>query len=207
MPLHLVFQCCKCKNSLSHDLWSIVRNHKYADSKYVCQHFNVIIDHESSWGLGFAWRNEIKIKAYCKINYSTKTVIDQTFNRHFMEYQNYVRFNNIVCHARISDYRDNYPDCGFNLQNEIEYNEQIEQQRREERERERRRQYERDLTIQLETMIERGRNEEAQHQNELTILKEECNKKKRKYKSHIKLIELNIDKIFEQMYDITIEKL
>ena len=71
----------------------------------------------------------------------------------------------------------------------------------------RRRQYERDLTLQLETMIERGRNEEAQHQNELTILKEECNKKKNKFKSRIKLIELNIEKIFEQMYDITIEKL
>lgn len=211
MPLHLIFQCCKCRNTLSHDLWSIARNHKYADSKYVCQHFDVIIDHESEWGFGFAWRNEIIIRAYCKINYITKTVIDRTFNRNFTEYQNYARFNNIVCHARISDYRGNYPSCGFNLQDEIEYDELMEQQRREERERERererRRQYERDLTLQLETMIERGRNEEAQHQNELTILKEECNKKKNKFKSRIKLIELNIEKIFEQMYDITIEKL
>ena len=105
MPLHLIFQCCKCKNSLSHDIWSISRNHKYSDSKYVCEHFDVIIDHESSCGFfGLEWRNEITIKAYCKIYNNTKTVIDRTFNINFMEYQDYTRFNNIVCHARISDY-------------------------------------------------------------------------------------------------------
>ena len=212
MPLHLIFQCCKCKKYLCHDIWSIARNHKYSDSKYVCQHFNVIIDHESSCGfLGIGWRNKITIEAYCKTYYDTKTVFSKTFNKNYTEHQSYARFNNLVCHARISDYRGNYPNCGFNLQNEIEYNEKLEQQRREERERqremERRRQYERDLTAQLEAMIERGRNEEAQHQNELTILKEECNKTKKKFKSHIKLIELDIGRIFEQMFNIQIEKL
>ena len=212
MPLHLIFQCCKCKNSLSHDIWSIARNHKYSDSKYVCEHFEVIIDHESSiCFFGIGWRNEIKIKAYCKKYYNTKTVIDQTFNKNFMEFQNYARFNNLVCHARISDYRGNYPNCGFNLQNEIEYNERLAQQRREgrerERERERRRQYERDLTAQLEAMIDRGRNEEAQQQNELMILKKKCYKTKKKFKSHIKLIQLDIGRIFEQMFNIQIEKL
>ena len=206
MPLHLIFQCCKCKNSLSHDLWSIVRNHKYADSKYVCSHFNVIIDHESSCGfLGFRWENYITIKAYCKINYCTKIIISRTFNSGFMEYQNYERFDNIICHARISDYKRNYPDCGFNLQKDIEYNERIEKQKREEMER--KRQYERELELQMENMIERGKNKEEERQNELNILREESNKKKKKFKLHIKLIDLNIDKIFENMYDIKIEKL
>ena len=206
MPLHLIFQCCKCKNSLSHDLWSIVRNHKYADSKYVCSHFNVIIDHESSCRfLGFRWENHITIKAYCKINYCTKIIISRTFNSGFMEYQNYERFDNIICHARISDYKRNYPDCGFNLQKEIEYNERIEKQKREEMER--KRQYERELELQMENMIERGKNKEEERQNELNILREESNKKKKKFKLHIKLIDLNIDKIFENMYDIKIEKL
>ena len=206
MPLHLIFQCCKCKNSLSHDLWSIVRNHKYADSKNVCSHFNVIIDHESSCGLlGFGWENYITIKAYCKINYCTKIIISRTFNSGFMEYQNYERFDNIICHARISDYKRNYPDCGFNLQKEIEYNERIEKQKREEMER--KRQYERELELQMENMIERGKNKEEERQNELNILREESNKKKKKFKLHIKLIDLNIDKIFENMYDIKIEKL
>ena len=122
-----------------------------------------------------------------------------------MEYQNYERFDNIICHARISDYKRNYPDCGFNLQKEIEYNERIEKQKREEMER--KRQYERELELQMENMIERGKNKEEERQNELNILREESNKKKKKFKLHIKLIDLNIDKIFENMYDIKIEKL
>ena len=214
MPLHLIFQCCKCKGYLSHDLWSIARNHKYADSKYVCCHFNVIIDHESSWGFGFAWRNEIKIKAECKIYPLTKTVLSQTFNRNCTEHEDYAIFNNIVCHARISDYRNNFPSCGDSIQRNIEYNERREQERREEMERrqreemerQRRMQYERDLTLQLDNMIERGRTEEEQAENELTILREESNKKKKKFKSRIKIMELDIEKIFESMYDITIEK-
>ena len=82
MPLHLIFQCCKCKGYLTHDLWSITRNHKYTYSKYACNHFNIIIDHESIWGFRFAWRNEIKIKA------DTKIVINKTFKRDSIEYQN-----------------------------------------------------------------------------------------------------------------------
>ena len=132
MPLHIIFQCCKCKRSLSQDLWSVARDHKYADTKYVCPHFNVIIDHRSSCGLlGLGWRNEINIKAYCKVYDNTKTVIDRTFNKNLLEYEDYSRFNNIVCHARISDYRCNYPNCGFNLQNEMEYDEKMEQEKRE----------------------------------------------------------------------------
>jgi len=111
MPLHLIVQCCKCNNSISHDLWSIARNHKYADSKYVCDHFSVTIDHESSCGIfGIGWRNEVKVSAYCKINYMTRTLINKTFNKSFMEYEDYARFGQIVCHARISDYRGNYQD-------------------------------------------------------------------------------------------------
>ena len=63
MPLYLVFQCCKCKNSISKDLWSIAKDHYYSDTKYVCEHFDVIIDHKSSIGFfGIGWRNEITIK-------------------------------------------------------------------------------------------------------------------------------------------------
>ena len=58
------------------------------------------------------------------------------------------------------------------------------------------------MQLQLENMIERGRNDELQRENEITIIKEESNKKKKKFKSHIKLIELDIDRIFEKMYDI-----
>ena len=90
MPLHLIVQCCKCNKSISHDLWSIARNHKYADSKYVCDHFSVTIDHESSCGIfGIGWRNEVKVSAYCKINYMTRTLINKTFNKSFMEYEDY----------------------------------------------------------------------------------------------------------------------
>ena len=96
MPLHLIFQCCKCKKYLCHDIWSIARNHKYSDSKYVCQHFNVIIDHESSCGfLGIGWRNKITIEAYCKTYYDTKTVFSKTFNKNYTEHQSYARFNNL----------------------------------------------------------------------------------------------------------------
>ena len=206
MPLHLIVQCCKCKESLSHDIWSIARNHKYADSKYLCSHFSVTIDHESSCGFfGINWRNKIVISAYCKENYLTRTIINSTFNRSFMEHEDYAKFGNIVCHARISDSRGNYPYKGFNIQNEIEneYNERIERQKREEMER--KRQEERDMQLQLDNMIERGREEELLRNNEIQIVKEET-KKKKKFKSHIKLIELDIDKIFENMYDIKIEK-
>ena len=154
MPLHLTFQCCKCKSSLCQDLWSISRNHKHAYAKYVCSHFDIIIDNESTCGFfGFGWFNEIIINVYCKRTSTTKKLIDRIFNRNFMEYQNYARFGNIVCHARISDYRGNYPTCGFNLQNDIEYNERMEQQRREARER--RRQDERIRQLLLDNEIDR----------------------------------------------------
>ena len=72
------------------------------------------------------WNNN---KVICKNPYSTKTVIDRIFNRCFTEYQNYSRFGNLVCHARISDDKVNYPNCGFDLQNEIEFNESREKER------------------------------------------------------------------------------
>ena len=138
MPLHLICQCCKCKNSLSNDLWSITRNHKYSCRRYVCPHFDVDIDHASSIGFfGIGWANSIKIKAYYKPNSISQVIIDKTFSENNKEYQNYAKFSNkVVFHARISDYISNYPSCGFNMQNDIEYNERMEQERRE-RERER----------------------------------------------------------------------
>ena len=142
MPLYAICQCCKCKNSVSQDLWSISRNHKYSDSRYVCSHFNVEIDHESSTGfLGIGWRNTIKITAYYKPNYERRVVIDRTFKKNDTEYQDYVNFSNkAVFHARISDYRGNYPTCGYNAQNDIDYIEREEREEQERREQERREQ-------------------------------------------------------------------
>ena len=62
------------------------------------------------------------------------------------------------------------------------------------------------MQLQLENMIERERNEELQRQNEITIIKEESNKKEKKFKSHIKFVELDIERIFEKIYDIKREK-
>ena len=93
MPLYLVFQCCKCKQSLSKDLWSIAKDHYYYETRYVCEHFDVIIDHKSSIGFfGIGWSNEITITAECKEYYCRKDVIHKTFNSSCTEYQNYSRF-------------------------------------------------------------------------------------------------------------------
>ena len=127
MPLHFIFECCKCRSNLRNDLWSLAWNHKYADSQYVCPHFDIIIDHESYSGFGLFWSKQITIRVYCKVNNNTKTLIDKTFNRYNTEYENYALFDNIVCHGRISDYTNNYPSCGYMLQNEIEHNEKLEE--------------------------------------------------------------------------------
>lgn len=145
MPLHFIGQCCKCKSSISQDLWSIARNHKYSEKRYVCAHFDVEIDHESTIGFfGIGWSNTIKITAYYKDYNQSKTVINRTFKKNDTEYENYVKFNKIVFHARISDYSGNYPTCGNTIQDDIDYNEnkiqeerkKMEQKRREEKQRE-----------------------------------------------------------------------
>ena len=130
MPLHLICECCKCKESLSQDLWAISRDHKYAESRYLCEHFDVEIDHVSSTGFfGIGWRNEIMIRAYYKPTRTKKNVISRTFNKNSMEYQNYAKFNKVVIHARISDSRYNYPTIGNSVQDDIEYNEERERRR------------------------------------------------------------------------------
>ena len=131
MPLFLIFQCCKCKSSLYQDLWSIERNHKFSDSRFICSHFDVEIDHESSIGfLGIGWSNRITITAYYKPNNERRILIDKTFKRNVTEYQDYAKFSNkVIIHARISDYKGRYPNCGFHAQNEIDYNERREEER------------------------------------------------------------------------------
>ena len=137
MPLYAICQCCKCKKSVSQDLWSISRDHKYSGSRYVCEHFDVDIDHESRIGFGFNWRNTITISAYYKPNYESRVIINRTFKRNDTEFQDYVRFSNkAVFHARVSDYRGQYPSCGYNAQNDIDYNESREQERREQKRKE-----------------------------------------------------------------------
>ena len=123
MPLYFIGECCKCKESVYQDLWSISRDHKYSESRYVCSHFDVEIDHQSSigfWGIG--WRNTITIRAHYKPSGTKKTVISKTFNSNNTEYQDYAVFDNkVVFHGRISDYDGRYPDCGNSIQNDIEH--------------------------------------------------------------------------------------
>lgn len=185
MPLYVICECCKCKESVSQDVWAISRNHKYNYSRYLCTHFNVEIDTESSIGFfGYNWRNTITVRAYYKPTGEERNVISRTFNKNSMEYQDYEKFNNkVVIHARVSDYRNKYPTCGNKIQDEIEYNEERERQRLEEirlerqRREEMQRQYERDLEL------EKIKNKEIEYEEEskkdLILLKQKvCNKKK-----------------------------
>ena len=158
MPLHLICECCKCKESLSQDLWAISRNHKYAESRYLCEHFDVEIDHVSKTGFfGIGWSNEITVRARYKPTGTKKNVISRTFSKNSMEYQNYIKFNKVVIHARISDYRDNYPTIGYSVQDDIEYNEERERQRQEK------------LRLQRQRREEMRRQEEMQRQEELRL--------------------------------------
>ena len=75
MPLHLIAQCCACKGSISQDLWAIIRNHGYSGNKFVCEHFDVNIDHESSLGflgIGIGWSNKIKVEAILSLKILNK---------------------------------------------------------------------------------------------------------------------------------------
>ena len=164
MPLYLIYQCCKCKESGSQDLWSISRDHKYSSQRYVCQHFDVEIDHESKIGFffGIGWRNKIKVTAYYKPGCIRKTILERTFKKNDTEYEDYAKFSNeAVFHARVSDYRDRQPSCGFNAQNDIDYNERREQERLEELRRQQRikeekeRQYKRELESKKQKIIEK----------------------------------------------------
>ena len=78
------------------------------------------------------WRNRIIIKANYKPECCTKILIDRTFNKNNTEYQDYKVFSDkVVFHARISDFRNNYPTIGNYRQNEIEYKERWEHERLE----------------------------------------------------------------------------
>ena len=170
MPLYLIAQCCKCKGSISKDIWAIKWNHGYLGRRYVCEHFDVEIDNESSPGiLGWKWRNTITVIAYYKPCYCRKVIFTRTFNKGNTEYQDYKIFNNkVVFHARVSDDYNQYPDIGNNHQNDIEYNEKREQQRRErerrerERREEQRRQLQRECDLQLGNLIEREKEKEKE---------------------------------------------
>ena len=133
MPLYLIAQCCKCKASISLDIWSIKRDNGYSRERYVCEHFDVNIYHESSIGFfGIGWRNKIKVTAYYKPRRYSKNIIERTFEKGDTEFQDYQVFSNeAVFHARISDDYGNYPTIGNNRQNEIEYKENLEHERLE----------------------------------------------------------------------------
>jgi hypothetical protein len=142
MPLHIRGECCKCNGTFYFDIWSISRNHKYFNEYIrVCDHFDVEIDHESSIGfLGWGWSNHIKLYAFYKQNNEKQIIINETFSKGDTESEKYKIFSNkIVFRARVSDYRYNYPTCGMDIQERLDYEEireqqKLEQQRRQEEE-------------------------------------------------------------------------
>ena len=205
MPLHLIGQCCKCKGSISVDLWSIKRNHGYSEERYVCQHFNIDIDHESKTGFfGLGWSNKITVKAKYKPSGESKVIISRTFNRSYMEFQDYKVFaNKVVFHARVSDSRNNYPTVGSNYQKDIEYNEKREEERRE-RERKRReeqqRQLQRECNLKLSKLIEKEKEEEKEEKrkNDLKLAEKKYKRnKKTTFRRHRHIIDLDVDGIFD----------
>ena len=215
MPLHLIAQCCACKASLFLDLYAIKSNHGYSGIRFVCEHFDVNIDHESSIGnFGFGWYNKIKVEAIYRPDGRKKVIIDKTFNKNDMEFQRHEIFSNkIVFHARISDYRNNNPDIGFKFQEEIEYNERREQQRLEQlrREQERREEEQKELQkereMHLKKLKEEEKKEEEERKNDLKLLEEKCKKNKKTiFKKHKKLITLDVDEIFDFEKSILISK-
>jgi hypothetical protein len=126
---------------ITQDLWAIKKNHGYSFKKYLCSHFDVDIDHESSTGiLGLGWINRIIIKVYYKPECWTKILINSAFNKNNTEFQDYKVFSDkVVIHARISDFRNNYPTIGNYRQNEIVYKERWEHERLEKLRREQQR--------------------------------------------------------------------
>ena len=217
MPLHLIAQCCACKGSISKDLYAIKRNHGYSGNKFVCEHFDVNIDHESSLGflgIGIGWSNKIKVEAIYKPEDIKQVIIDKTFDRNNMEFQNFKIFSKkFVFHARISDTRYNNPDIGFSQQEEIEYNERREQQkleqlkREQERREEEQRQLQRESDLRLSKLKQKEKEEEEERQNDLKLLEEKCKKnKKTTFKRQNKLITLDADEIFDFEESILISK-
>ena len=207
MPLHLIAECCKCKKSISQNVWAIMWNHYYAEKKDVCEHFYVKIDHESSIGfLGIGWSNKIKVEAFYKPGGGeSKVIIDKTFDGSNMEYQDHAKFSGkIVFHARISHYEDKKPDVGFKFQEEIEYNERREQQkleqlkREQERREEQQKQLQRECESRLDKLKQKEKEEEEERKNDLKLLEEKCKRKKKTmFKKIKKLITLDVDEIFD----------
>lgn len=180
MPLHLTWECCKCKSSGSQSLWAISRNHSYSDTRYVCSHFKIRIDTVSKiCFFGIGWSNHVEVEVTYKNNW-TRTVIDQTFNTNFMEYQNSLQFDNVVFHARVSDYKNNYPTCGYSLQNKIEYNERMEQQRKEQEEKKKK--YQRDIKLKLDKLFQEEMEEKkkARRKKRTRTKKRKQNQQKKK---------------------------
>ena len=206
MPLYLIAQCCKCKGSISKDIWAIKWNHGYLGRRYVCGHFDVEIDNESSTGVfGMGWWNTITVIAYYKPCDCRKEIFRYTFKKSDTEYQDYKIFNNkVVFHARVSDDSNNYPDVGNNRQNDIEYHERREQERGEQERRklkrreEQQRQLQRECDLQLGKLIEKEKEEEEERKNDLKLLEEKCKRnKKTTFRRHTHIINLDINGIFD----------
>ena len=200
MPLHLTWECIKCKNSGSQSLWSIRGNHCYSDRRNVCKHFDIIIDTVSSIGIfGYKWRNTITVTVIYNLNSARKNVIEDTFNGDNMEKQNYVIFNNIVFHARVSDSKGYYPTIGNSVQQDIEYNERLEEQKKEQQRREQERRLK--LAKILDELEKEEKEEKKEEKKERKI-----EKKKNKLHQKIKQIHLDFDVIFDRIYSKQIVK-
>ena len=161
MPLHIICECCKCKkNQFKFDIWSISRNHKhYSESRYVCSHFDVEIDHESSIGFfGLGWSNHIKIYATYKSNYERKNIIDYVFRSNDTEEQAYQIFSNkIVFRARVSDSKNNDPTCGADIQERMDYNEIEEKQKLEQKRRQEEENKRKQIEADIDNIIEKNK--------------------------------------------------
>ena len=142
MPLYIVYECCKCNIKDNFSIWSIKSNNGYSYNRYLCEHFNIDIDHESSIGFfGIGWANKIKVYVNYKKYNSRLELINRTFSRNNTEYQNYIEIDGAVIHARISDYKNQNPICGKQIQQnlDIEYNVKLERQKQKKRREEERR--------------------------------------------------------------------
>ena len=198
MPLYIIYECCKCKIKDNFSIWSIKSDHGYSYDRYLCEHFDVDIDHKSNIGfLGIGWSNKIKVYVTYKKYGSRLELINYTFSRNDTEHEKHIEIDNVVIHARISDYKNRNPTHGNNIQRklDIEYNAKLERQREEER----RREEERDLQRQIDRMIEKGKSSEEQRKNELKILKEESITKRKVYQNHKKLSNIDFEKIFNKL--------
>ena len=125
MSLNFIWECLKCKVFGTQQLPLVTRKKKHPNIKYVCQHFDITIDTESTFGnFGIKWSMNVKVIVNYKENESSKILINKNFNLWSTEYQNYLIFDNIVIHGIISENEGLFPTIGNEVQQSIECKEE-----------------------------------------------------------------------------------